>query len=321
MPRNKKVKREHCVDESMLDPRLRSDAGRTQGSENKTEILGAGFGPGPAPASGPSLAHTDAWWETFEDDICDENTVFPESAFKSLDFLIESENMGDDERTWLMGMQAGIGLGIISAREALLNEMQNENTVFGRPIQQQASDPDPFTMRMAIGQLCQIGFDRRVAYRAANRYLKNCEQIADTVVYNGLTSCLPETGNHMIGTSTFFSDEDVARCHANSRVIKETLGMSMDQPQPNPGVEQPTPLTASFLGDGPSIGGVDMTQLTGTAALIANAAMHGIGGNGLGMRNGQHMTGGPGPAPHVSHPTQHANPSGQSGNDGAAFKV
>ncbi|KAI0966006.1 hypothetical protein F4678DRAFT_451050 [Xylaria arbuscula] len=314
MPRNKRVKTEHCFDQSVLDPRLRSEVERTQESETTTQTSGPGFDPGPAPASGPSFAHT-------EDDICDEHTVFPKSAFKSLDFIIESENMRDDERTWLMGMQAGIGLGIICAREALLNEMQNENTVFGRQIQRQPSDPDPFTMRMAIGQLCQTGFDIRVAYRAANRYLRNCNQIADMVVKNGLTSCLPETGNHMIGTSMFFSDEDVARCHANSRVTNETLGMSMNRPQHNPGVEQPTPPTASFLGDGPSIGGVDMTRLTGTAALIANAAMHSIGGSGPGMRNGQHMTGGPGPTPHVSHPTQHANPSGQRGNDGAAFKV
>ncbi|KAK5636502.1 hypothetical protein RRF57_012214 [Xylaria bambusicola] len=248
MEDNKEDEKKYVFDESKLDPRLRAASEKTLESESKTNTQAAfsgsissptgltGRAPAPAPAPFPVYVpegQGNSWWDAFEDDIIDEHTAFPESAYKSLDYIIASEGMRDDERTWLMGLQAGIGLGIHSAREAVLNEMHNENTVFSRRIQRDPSDPDPYQMRMELGRRCQEGFDRRVAYRAANRFIRSCNQIADRVVYSGLTECLPETGNHIIGTSMLFSDEDVARCHSNSEFINETLGIAESQPQPS----------------------------------------------------------------------------------------
>ncbi|KAI3341655.1 hypothetical protein F4824DRAFT_496408 [Ustulina deusta] len=355
MADNKEAKQEHIFDKSLIDPRLIPDTAKTHESETNRQAAAPGFVPSPTPASASASAlastsalalaststpapapasarvpfrpYDESWWASFEDDIDDEYTTLPQSAYKSLDYIIAPGDMRDDERYWHMGLQAGIGLGIQTAREAILNEMQDHNSVFGRQIRSDPSDPDPYQMRMELGQRCQTGFDLRVANRAANRYIRSCNQIADIVVYNGLTECLPETGNHMIGTSMLFSEEDVARCHANSRVINEALGISSDQLQPNFGTaddsraEQPAPLTASFTADGVSIGGVDMTQLSGTAALIANAVTYGIGGRGPGMRNGQYRPRGPAPTPNVSHPTQDASPSGCLGDDDVEVKT
>ncbi|KAI0518530.1 hypothetical protein F5B22DRAFT_599577 [Xylaria bambusicola] len=290
MEGNKEGKTKYVFDESMLDPRLRTDSAKMLESESNTNTQAASSGPessptgltGTTPALAPFPAYVpegqgEAWWNNFEDDIMDQDTVFPESPYKSLDYIIDSGDLRDDERTWLMGMQAGIGLGIHCAREAVLNEMQNENTVFKRQMQRHPSDPDPFQLRMELGRECEKGFDIRVAYRAGNRYIRSLNQVADTVVYHGLTDCLPGTGNHFVGTSMLFSDEDVARCRSNYRIMSEAARIAASQPQPSLGVDgnsstdQPAPLTASFLGDGKRIGNVDMTRLTGTAALIANA--------------------------------------------------
>ncbi|KAF2965065.1 hypothetical protein GQX73_g8527 [Xylaria multiplex] len=316
MAYDKEVKKECCnghLDEGLLDPRLRSDAAKTGESRTKTQTQGHTPAPAPAPAATPGSAsasfppYNKYWDDTWIEDMVmdDEHTVLPESPFKSLDYIIASGDMRADERLWLIGLQLGIGLGVYGAREAVLNEMQNENTVFSRRIQTDPSDPDPHHMRMALGQRCQKGFDLRVANRAANCYIRNCNRIADTVVYNGITECLPETGNHVMGTSMLFSEEDVARCHANSRVIKEWIGM-------------PAPATASFMGDGTSIGGVDMTRLSGTAALIANAVTNGVGTRGSGMCNGQRMSE---PMPDVAYPIRDAHQSSYSKYDEGGFKT
>ncbi|KAI0537005.1 hypothetical protein GGR58DRAFT_502607 [Xylaria digitata] len=337
MAYDKEVKKEYCdgfLDESLLDPRLRSGAAKTYERRTKTKTQGLAPASAPASASAPTATPAsapfppyDKYWDDawIEDMVMDEeHTVLPESPFKSLDYIIASGDMGADERLWLIGLQLGIGLGVYGAREAVLNEMQNENTVFSRRIQTDPSDPEPYRMRMALGQRCQKGFDLRVADRAANCYIRNCNRIADMVVYNGITECLPETGNHVMGTSMLFSEEDVARCHANSRVINEWFGMAGDQPHPNFAIntdantEQPAPPTASFMGDGMNIGGVDMTRLSGTAALIANAATNGIGAYGSGMRNGQCMSE---PTPDVAYPTRDTHRSSHSENNDGGFKT
>ncbi|KAI0412546.1 hypothetical protein F5X98DRAFT_391889 [Xylaria grammica] len=335
MALDKEVKQGYCndfFDESLLDPRLRSETAKTYESETDTK----------APALDPTSTSTSTlpsdpnpppsplraghWDDIRIEDMIDddENTVLPESVFKSLDYIIAPGDMQADERLWLIGLQLGIGLGVCTAREAVLNEMQGFNTVFGRQIQRDPSDPEPYRMRMILGEHCRTGFDLRVANRAANRYIRNCNQIADMVVYNGITACLPETGNHVLGTSMLFSEEDVVRCHANSQVINEWLGIIEDQLQPNsetdinPDPEQPAPPIASYMGDGASIGGVSMTQLSGTAALIANAVTSGIGIVGLGTRQGQNM---PGPTPDVAPPTQDAHRPGHLGKDYGGFKA
>lgn len=289
MEDKKGKKEEHGFDESLLDPRLRVGSPKTPDSKTKADTKAASLGPVLSPTETVTapvpvpvyVPLADPWWDTFEDDIVDEHTVFPESAYKSLDYIIASQDIRGDERSWLMGLQAGIGLGIHSAREAVLNEMQNESTVFGRQIQKEPSDPHPYRLRMDLGRRCRTGFDRRVAYRAANRFVRNCGRVADMVVHNSVTtSCLPETANSIMGTSMFFSEEDVARCHSVSRKIDEFFGIAKDQPQSslyvkdNSSTNQPTPLAASILGDGLRNSSVDMTQLIDTDALISNAVTY-----------------------------------------------
>ncbi|KAI8624566.1 hypothetical protein F5Y19DRAFT_453513 [Xylariaceae sp. FL1651] len=224
------------LDPSLIDPRLRSDS--------------------------PETPHN-------------ENPVLPYSPFTSLDHRIDMENVEDGSRLWLMGIQLGIGLGIVSTREAILNEMQNEGTVFSRKVTLDESDEDRFDMRMKIGQLCVDGFDLRVAYRAASKFLESRDYIASVVVQHGLTSALPSTGNAVIGTSTSFSEDAEARCHQNSQTLDNILGISDNLTPPDlqvdGGFEPQVPMKASYLVGGASIGGIDMTNLDGAAALIANA--------------------------------------------------
>ncbi|KAI1152969.1 hypothetical protein F4825DRAFT_449940 [Nemania diffusa] len=285
MADNKEAKKEPNngeFDQSFLDPRLRSDSAETSPAASTLT---------------PALLRKELHDRIREDY---QDTKLPESAFKSLDFLVASPGIQNEhERSWLMGLQTGIGLGISGAREAILNEMQWENTVFNRPIQSSPSDPDPFQMRMHIGQSCLTGFDRRVAYRTANHFLRTCDELADMVVQEGLTACLPEAGYPLMGTSMFFSPEDVASCHENSQLFKEKLRLTIAQPQlgsemvSNSGVEQLTPLTASFMGDGASIAGMNMTELDGASALVANALNknHGTGFGGPRVPNQQYTTG------------------------------
>ncbi|KAJ8119356.1 hypothetical protein ONZ43_g3675 [Nemania bipapillata] len=255
-------------DESLLDPRLRSDSEEAP----------------PGQASALASALTPA---LLRKELCDRmredysETKLPDSAYTSLDFFLASPGIwNENERSWLIGLQTGIGLGIAGAREAILNEMQWDNTVFGRPIQSSPSDPDPHQIRMQIGQSCLIGFDRRVAYRSANHFLRNCRELADTVVQGGLIACLPEVGYPLAGTSMFFSDEDVARCYENYPLLDEAIALTVAQSQlnlgeeKNSGVEQLTSPTASSMGDGPTIAGVDITQIDGASALVANTARH-----------------------------------------------
>lgn len=237
----------------------------------------------------------------------------------------------ETERLWLMGVQAGIGLGIAGAREAVLNEMMYDNTVFSRPIQSYPTDPSPYDMRMYLGQRCMTGFDLRVAARISRQFVNSSLQLIDLIVDNGLTACLPEYGSPLPGTFAFFTDQDSARCHENSRILDEALELAGVHQQPDiglenhVGIEQPAPLTASFKGDSRFIGGLDMTQLTGTAALVANAVneKNRARCNGPVMPNQQHMASGsrPGLEPHVSHLTGDAHLSGHLGNDHQGYKV
>ncbi|KAI1278498.1 hypothetical protein F5Y07DRAFT_61217 [Xylaria sp. FL0933] len=337
------------LDESLLDPLLRSGTAKAhEGDAVNTQPSASGSVPGPVPPralslatarassqgpghdSAPRFPYNDAWWDSFEDDICDRNSAYPGSSYKSLDDVINSESasMRDDERYWLMGLQAGIGLGIHTTREALLNEVQNNNSVWGLPIQRDPSRSDPNTERRKLGELCQGGFDRHVAYRAANSWNRSRNQIADMVVYNGLTECLPGTGDHMIGTSTLFSKGDVEKCHSNARVLREAQGAAGNQQQLNlltrngSGTERPAPPTASFLGDGSSIAGVDMTQLSGTAGIIANACVNGVGGSGSrGIRDEYFMTEKLAPAPEIFRGMKYAKPSCESEDDDAESEV
>ncbi|KAI0107001.1 hypothetical protein GGR51DRAFT_559688 [Nemania sp. FL0031] len=257
-------------DESLLDPQL-----KTESDAMETRLEGA-----PTVASG-----------SLREELCDrlredyDEAKLPQTAYTSLDFCMASLGVQNEyERNWLIGLQAGIGLGIDGAREAILNEMQWENTVFNRPLQQSPSDPDPHQIRMEIGESCATGFDRRVAFRTANHFLGTCSQLADIVVQHGLTACLPGSGNPLMGTSMFYSAEDVARCYENSPLIYETPEVAVAEPQVNTGmnydvgVEQPASLTASFMGGGSSIAGIDMARLDGASALVANAvkATYGI---------------------------------------------
>ncbi|KAI0192717.1 hypothetical protein EV127DRAFT_479676 [Xylaria flabelliformis] len=315
-------------DESLIDPRLRPNIiAETYGKEyqtgSSTPTLSLGStlvsDTGLAPIAATPLTPTQFELYDFNVDSIDmgfeREAALPPSAYQSLDFIVGSDDMVHDEteRLWLIGVQAGIGLGITGAREAVLNEMTYENTVFSRPIQSYPSDPSPYEMRMYLGQRCLTGFDRRVADRIAKQFVASSMDLIDIIVENGLTACLPEYGSPLPGTFAFFTDEDSARCHENSRNIDEALKLAGIQPQPKPNsmvngdnIEQPTPLTASFEGDSRFIGGLDMTQLTGTAALVANA---------LNERNrakyGSHVTPNqqytsrrPGLAPYVSHLTE-----------------
>ncbi|KAI0555676.1 hypothetical protein F4679DRAFT_519434 [Xylaria curta] len=230
----------------------------------------------------------------------------------------------ETERLWLIGVQAGIGLGITGAREAVLNEMTYENTVFSRPMQSYPSDPPPYEMRMYLGRHCMAGFDRRVADRIAKQFVANSMELIDIIVENGLTACLPEYGSPLPGTFAFFTDEDSARCHENSRNIDEALKLAGIQ-QPKPGMdngddtEQLNPLTASFKGDSRFIGGLDMTQLTGTAALVANALNEknrAKYGSPM-MPSRQYISRGPAPAPCVSHLTE----DDHTGGDNQGYEV
>lgn len=279
------------------------------------------MGTASAPAFGPAPL-LDEIHTRIREEVADENMNLPESAYKSLDFAMTSPNLRDEiERFWLIGLQTGIGLGIAGAREAVLNEMQWENTVFQRPIQSQPSDPDPYQIRMAIGQACVTGFDRRVAYRVANHFLGACSELADMIVENGLTSCLPETGHALMGTSLLFTAEKVARCHYNARRLKQLREFSAAYPHPSLptgnsfGAEQPVPHTASFTTDGTTVGGIDMTQLNGAAALVANTlrATYGIGGPG--MPNQLYQSREPQPMPHVPRRAQGARLSAHVTND------
>ncbi|GAP90158.2 hypothetical protein SAMD00023353_0204290 [Rosellinia necatrix] len=251
------------------------------------------------------------------DQIKDEDMILPQSSYKSLDFILDSLNArAEGERLWIIGLQAGIGLGISGAREAVLNEMENESTVFGQRVRLNHANPDPHQLRMMLGEACRKGFDLRVAYRVANHFIAHCRQIVHTVVDNGYTSCLPGTGNHITGTAVFYSEEDIARCHENCRKFDEMVEQAgIDVPFAtgnNPGAGLQAPIMGSFMGDGASIGGVDMTRLDGASALIANNIMDQSSGgtNSYGNPHGQSVTGGLGPISGAPHLTGSVHPSG-----------
>ncbi|KAI0445671.1 hypothetical protein F4803DRAFT_570256 [Xylaria telfairii] len=344
MADNKKVKEEFnngYLDESLIDPRLRPHTPETQRSEYPVEPLEPGLVLGPTLLSGAALAPattapTQVMAHDFDLDVemdIEGDAGLPASAYQSLDFIVGSDDMVHDEteRLWLIGLQAGIGLGIAGAREAVLNEMMYENTVFSRPIQSYPSDPDPYDMRMYLGQRCMTGFDLRVAARISRQFVNSSLQLIDLIVDNGLTACLPEYGSPLPGTFAFFTDEDSARCHENSRSLDEALELAGVHQQPGFGlendvdIEQPASFTASFKGDSRFIGGLDMMQLTGTAALVANAVneKNRARCNGPVMPNQQAMTRGPEPGfkPHVSHLTGDAHLSGHLGNDHQGYKT
>ncbi|KAI2626869.1 hypothetical protein GGS21DRAFT_529551 [Xylaria nigripes] len=213
-----------------------------------------------------------------------QNEDLPESVYKSMEnYLANLDANGDSERQWLIGMQTGVGIGIVRAREALLDEMQFSGTAFGRPIQMHPTDLDPYHMRMSIGQSCLTGFDLRVAKRSAINFMEICENAVNFIVENGLTSCLPGNGSTLVGTCGLFTEEQIARCYDNARRFNELMEILDLQPQPNAGAEggfqELVPNTASFLADGAAIGGVDMAQLDGNAARVANAMMATYGHN------------------------------------------
>ncbi|KAI0485853.1 hypothetical protein F4859DRAFT_512045 [Xylaria cf. heliscus] len=322
------------VDESMIDPRLRSHVAETHGREYQTQSSASGLAPaptlvsnaGPAPATAAHLPPTRAGPYDFilnEIDLGVEGEeVLPTSVYQSLDFIVGADHLVHDEteRLWLIGVQAGIGLGIAGAREAVLNEMMNENTVFSRPIQSSPSDPSPYDMRMYLGQRCMTGFDLRVAGRISQQFVANSMRLIDIIVENGLTACLPEYGSPLPGTFAFFTDQDSARCHENSRAIDEAFQQAGIEIQPNVsadngvGTGQPAPLTASFMAYSQFIGGHDMTRLTGTGALVANAVndRNRVRYGDPAMPNQQYMAGRSRPEPHF---TGDAQLSGDQGNN------
>lgn len=261
------------IDESLLDPRLRSNASsggaqtRTStplGSQSVTDAnAGRGFVPPNAP---PPSVNLDEYYP-------DESVlILPPSSAQAFDFCLDSNDIQhSDERFWIMGLQAGIGIGIYGAREAILNEMQNGNTVFGQWVQ---SSPNPVKRRYSIGLACEQGFDRRVAWRVAMNYSIHCQQFIDWVVKNGRVDLLPETGNHLFGTGIFFDNDRAALCHANAhhRALINMLsnpeaGNNTDDGQTAP----PAPTTESFLSGGRFVAGVDMARLDPTISSTVRA--------------------------------------------------
>ncbi|KAJ2989908.1 hypothetical protein NUW58_g2821 [Xylaria curta] len=300
-------------DESFIDPRLRSGTTETYRCENQPQASVPISAPSSTltpiltpPQSEPNDPNGDA-------PMAYEDTVLPSSAYQSLDSIVGSNKKvhDDGERLWLIGLQAGIGLGIAVTREAVLNEMQFENTVFTRPIQSHPADPDPYHIRMSLGQQCVNGFDLRVANRASQHFISNCKAVVKMVVEQGLTACLPEYGNPLPGTSAFFTEEDSALCHENCRILNQAFGITGPDWKPDlktgndSSAGESVPLTASFMADGRSIAGIDMTQLDGSAALIANAVKqeYGIGIDESGTPDPQCIPREHGLAPYVSHLT------------------
>ncbi|RYC65291.1 hypothetical protein CHU98_g914 [Xylaria longipes] len=339
MADDKEVKEEFNAgyfDESLIDPRLRSETAETHERQYWTKYPAPGLVRGPplVPAISTPLTPTQVERYCFNIDDMDmgveRDAALPSSAYQSLDFIVGSDAMVHDEteRLWLIGVQAGIGLGITGAREAVLNEMMYENTVFSRPLQSYPSDLPPYEMRMHLGRRCMTGFDLRVADRIAKQFVANNLHLIDIIVENGLTACLPEYGSPLPGTFAFFTDEDSARCHENSRSIDKALECGGIQLQPSfsvdngIGTEQPAPFTASFKGDSRFIGGLDMTKLTGTAALVANAVneKNRARYDGPAMPNQQYMGRGPGPTPTVSPLTEDAHLSAQPMNNHQGYK-
>ncbi|KAI1821686.1 hypothetical protein F4861DRAFT_444437 [Xylaria intraflava] len=201
--------------------------------------------------------------------------VVPDSVYKSLNSYIANYVQDDDERQWLIGLQTGIGLGIVSTREAVLNEIQFGGTVFCERLQKDLSNAaEAEALRMKIGRACQKGFDLRVAYRAANLFKAHCHKVASDLIDSGSLSAsdLP-----LMGNSLSLSEDMVARCRKHSEWFADMDNMQGEQPKPNvgssnnPATPEQSKVAASFLGDGENIGGVDMTQLDGTAAIMANA--------------------------------------------------
>ncbi|KAI1178193.1 hypothetical protein F4777DRAFT_538826 [Nemania sp. FL0916] len=231
---------------------------------------------------GPTVPHTSSPVPSVDfikhvQKLVDEAPVLPADATTSLDFLFESEGerLNEFEKIWLMGLQCGIGLGIRGAREAVLNEMQFENSVFRQPmLQSPASEAHALQRRMEMGRECIAGFDRRVAYRTANQFLLESAQLTQGVVQSGLVKCLPVTGVPLGGTSVFFTPENIARCYENSwRINNEQLITGIQQPD-----------AGSFLGDG-FLSLADTGRLFDAQAYVINALQdgHGPGPDGLGV--------------------------------------
>ncbi|KAI3320593.1 hypothetical protein HD806DRAFT_224994 [Xylariaceae sp. AK1471] len=282
---------ENTFDSALIDPRLLQLDAASEASRSSTQAPASTHSPAPAlspaplqlPASVPALPQ-DQFQNANGDPMQGHDSELPSTVYMSLDRLLTTRNVTANEHLWYMGIQYGIGLGIMSTREAILNEMQHHHTVFNRTFQLDEHDFNYFHMRMTIGQACTVGFDLRVAQRAANAVIDQQRLIAQTVVTDGLTSALPGIGDPVIGTSTFFSEEDVARCHDNSRLLDETF--LQGNAQELPGLEMgggsdigAERFTASFLAGGPNIGGIDMTRLDGTAGLVANAITMSTNGN------------------------------------------
>ncbi|KAI0403053.1 hypothetical protein F4802DRAFT_573543 [Xylaria palmicola] len=330
--------------EFFIDPRLRSDTAKMLESENEHQTQQATpvFAPNPtlplgAPPTSTLASPLPGLYNLDFDEEAENDIVLPPSAYTSLDCFLASGDIQDEgERLWLIGLQAGIGLGINGVRESVLNQMQYTNSVFGRRLQSDPSDPDPYQMRMEIGKQCQAGFDLNIANRLSRKFMGNCMKIVDVIVENGLTACLPENGNAIPGTSMFFSDEDTARCHENFRKMNKAHGTLGVQPQTHTQIHdgsddsddsddgQPAPFMTSFLGDVPFIAGFDMTRLEGPAALVADALKHKyimtpqiLSQQYIGFES----RGGAGPEPFALHTTGKADLSGHPQNNHQAFKA
>ncbi|KAI1495293.1 hypothetical protein F5X96DRAFT_675870 [Biscogniauxia mediterranea] len=160
----------------------------------------------------------------------DPNLILPPTVYNALDSHMMSRGVLDEsDRMWIMGVQYGIGLGILAYKESLMDELEIEGRLYGCAVQPTGGMGNSLAMRSKISTKACEYYDLMQAHKAAGKFMAASELLAQTIVEKGIEAALPPAGS-FVATPALFPNNPEAQAHTNS--LNAALASEINRPPP-----------------------------------------------------------------------------------------
>ncbi|KAI0595820.1 hypothetical protein F4775DRAFT_343747 [Biscogniauxia sp. FL1348] len=160
----------------------------------------------------------------------DPNIVLPPTIYNSLDsHMMNTGVLNEHDRMWIMGVQQGIGLGIVAYKESLMDELEIEGRLYGLAVQPTGGMRDSLAMRDKIGAKACEYYDLMQAHKAAGKFIAASELLVRTIEEKGIEGSLPPTGG-FVATPALFPNNPEAQAYTNS--LNAALASEINRPPP-----------------------------------------------------------------------------------------
>ncbi|KAI1636793.1 hypothetical protein F4809DRAFT_641204 [Biscogniauxia mediterranea] len=160
----------------------------------------------------------------------DPNLILPPTIYNALDnHMMSSGVLNEPDRMWIMGVQQGIGLGVLAYKESLMDELEIEGRLYGCAVQPTGGMGNSLAMRNKISTKACEYYDLMQAHKAAGKFIAASELLVQTIVEKGIEAALPPAGS-FVATPALFPNNPEAQAHTNS--LNAALASEINRPPP-----------------------------------------------------------------------------------------